>query len=229
MMATLVVPPPMSTTAEARGSFTRTPAPKAAASPSSIITTRPMRACSAALTSARSSTWVTPDKTLIIARRLKYDLPPRAFRTKCASICFVLSKSATTPSSKGAITVTSRASRPDICCASIPIAITSPVLESTATSEGSSITIPRPRTEMMVAADPISIAIESDTRFRRAFNPTNAAVLVMNDIKFDLGEQRKESLINFEVGQTADSNRSQQNCLYLYSGMQLENPGEGKI
>jgi hypothetical protein len=36
---------------------------------------------------------------------------------------------------------------------------------------------------MMVAADPISMAIESETRFRRAFIPTNAAVLLMNDIR----------------------------------------------
>jgi hypothetical protein len=36
---------------------------------------------------------------------------------------------------------------------------------------------------MMVAADPISIAIESETRFRRAFIPRNADVLLMNDIR----------------------------------------------
>jgi hypothetical protein len=59
----------------------------------------------------------------------------------------------------------------------------SPVLESMATRDGSSITMPRPRTEMIVAADPISIAIESETKFRRAFIPTNAAVFLMNDIK----------------------------------------------
>jgi len=36
---------------------------------------------------------------------------------------------------------------------------------------------------MMVAAEPISMAIESETRFLRAFIPTNAAVLLTNDIK----------------------------------------------
>jgi hypothetical protein len=43
--------------------------------------------------------------------------------------------------------------------------------------------MPRPRTEIMVAADPISMAIESETKLRRAFIPTNAAVLLMNDIR----------------------------------------------
>src|SRR5437899_864113 len=36
---------------------------------------------------------------------------------------------------------------------------------------------------MMVATDPISIAIESETRFRRARIPMNAAVLLINDIQ----------------------------------------------
>ena len=144
--AMLVVAPPISTTAEAWESSILTPAPRAAARPSSIMHTRPMRASSAALSSARCSTWVVPDKTLISARRLKCETPLRALRTKCPSISFVLSKSATTPLSKGAMTVTSRASRPYICCASSPIAITSPVMALTATRDGSSTTTPRPRT-----------------------------------------------------------------------------------
>ena len=121
----------------------------------------------------------------MIARRLKCEIPLRALRTKCPSITLVLSKSATTPSSNGAITVTSRASLPYIRCASSPIAITSPVLLLTATSDGSSTTTPRPRTTMIVAPDPMSMAMESETRLRKASRPVNAAVLLMNDIQFD--------------------------------------------
>src|SRR6266571_5960102 len=36
---------------------------------------------------------------------------------------------------------------------------------------------------MMVAAEPMSIAIESETKFRKARIPMNAAVLLMNDIQ----------------------------------------------
>jgi hypothetical protein len=53
---------------------------------------------------------------------------------------------------------------------------------------------------MMVAADPISMAIESDTRFRRAFIPTNAAVLLMNDIRM-IQDGKQKSLIDFDVAQ----------------------------
>src|SRR5262245_34383938 len=81
------------------------------------------------------------------------------------------------------MTATSRASRPCILCASLPKAITSPVILLIATTEGSSTTTPRPRTAIIVLADPISIAIESETRFRSALRPINEPVLAMIDIK----------------------------------------------
>src|SRR5215213_7456949 len=95
----------------------------------------------------------------------------------------VLSKSATTPSTSGAMTVTSRASRPSILCASLPTAMTSPETLLTATTDGSSTTTPRPRTAMMVLAEPMSIAIESETRFWRTLRPRRVLVFPMNDIK----------------------------------------------
>src|SRR5215218_3107966 len=61
--------------------------------------------------------------------------------------------------------------------------MTSPVILLTATTDGSSTTIPRPRTAMIVLAEPISIAIESETRFWRASRPRRVLVFPMNDIK----------------------------------------------
>src|SRR6266498_2640361 len=45
---------------------------------------------------------------------------------------------------------------------------------------------------MMVAADPMSIAIESETRFLRAAMLMNAAVLLSNDMRLSYGFLRKE-------------------------------------
>src|SRR6185369_957887 len=61
--------------------------------------------------------------------------------------------------------------------------MTSPVTLLTATTDGSSTTMPRPRTEMIVLAEPMSIAIESETRFLRALRPRRVLVFPMNDIK----------------------------------------------
>src|SRR6185295_19319771 len=80
------------------------------------------------------------------------------------------------------MTVTSRASRPCILWASLPTAITSPVILLTATTDGSSTTMPRPRTAIIVLAEPMSIAIESETRFWRALRPRRVLVFPMNDI-----------------------------------------------
>src|SRR5689334_8198919 len=118
----------------------------------------------------------------MIARRLKCERPLRADLTKKSSIVRVLSKSATTPSTSGAITVTSRASRPCILWASLPTAMTLPEILLTATTDGSSTTMPRPRTAMIVLAEPMSIAIESETRFWRALRPRRVLVFPMNDI-----------------------------------------------
>src|SRR5689334_22080894 len=61
--------------------------------------------------------------------------------------------------------------------------MTLPEILLTATSDGSSTTIPRPRTAMIVLAEPMSIAIESETRFWRALRPRRVLVFPMNDIK----------------------------------------------
>ena len=127
---------------------------------------------------------VTPDKTLMIARRLTCEMPLRASLTKWSSIARVLSKSATTPSISGAITATSRASRPCIFRASFPTAITSPLTLLTATTDGWSTMTPRPRTAMMVLADPMSIAIESETRLRKAASPRNDPVFLLRNDMF---------------------------------------------
>ena len=62
----------------------------------------------------------------------------------------------------------------------LPDATTSPVSLLTATTDGSSTTIPRPRTAMIVLADPMSIAIESETRLRSVLKRMNERVFRMN-------------------------------------------------
>ncbi len=65
---------------------------------------------------------------------------------KWRSICSVTSKSAITPSLSGRIALIVPGVRPSIRFASRPTACTSPFRESTATTEGSESTMPRPRT-----------------------------------------------------------------------------------
>src|SRR5688572_32094262 len=61
--------------------------------------------------------------------------------------------------------------------------MTSQLTLLTATTDGSSITTPRPRTAMIELADPISIAIESETKLRRPLRLRKVLVLPINDIK----------------------------------------------
>ncbi len=65
---------------------------------------------------------------------------------KWRSISSVTSKSAITPSLSGRIAWIVPGVRPSIRLASTPTACTSPVAESTATTDGSESTMPRPRT-----------------------------------------------------------------------------------
>ncbi len=58
----------------------------------------------------------------------------------------MISKSAITPSLSGRIALIVEGVRPSICLASAPTAWTSPVAVSIATTEGSEMTMPRPRT-----------------------------------------------------------------------------------
>lgn len=85
MTATSVVPPPMSTTIEPRGSATGSPAPIAAAIGSSIRWTALAPARFEAWTMARRSTGVTPDGTQITIR-VRGRRPGTALRTKCRII-----------------------------------------------------------------------------------------------------------------------------------------------
>ena len=68
--ATSVVPPPMSTTMDPFAASTSRPAPTAAASGSETIATRRAPACSAASSTARRSTCVTPEGTQTMIRGL---------------------------------------------------------------------------------------------------------------------------------------------------------------
>jgi len=70
----------------------------------------------------------------------------------------VTSKSAMTPSLSGRMAWISSGVRPSISFASVPTALTRPVAFSTATTEGSFRTIPRPLTNTRVFAVPRSMA-----------------------------------------------------------------------
>jgi len=63
---------------------------------------------------------------------------------KCRSICSVISKSAITPWRSGRVAVMCAGVRPIIRRASAPTAYTSPERSSTATTDGSNATTPRP-------------------------------------------------------------------------------------
>src|SRR3954451_10322531 len=71
----------------------------------------------------------------------------------------VISKSAITPSFRGRIALIVEGVRPSICLASAPTACTSPLETSTATTDGSETTMPRPRTYTSVFAVPRSTAM----------------------------------------------------------------------
>src|SRR3954453_7457555 len=71
----------------------------------------------------------------------------------------VISKSAITPSFRGRIALIVEGLRPSICLASAPTACPSPLETSTATTDGSETTMPRPRTYTSVFAVPRSTAM----------------------------------------------------------------------
>ena len=70
----------------------------------------------------------------------------------------MISKSAITPSLSGRTALISSGVRPSINLASLPTASTRPVALSTATTDGSLRTMPRPLTKTSVFAVPRSIA-----------------------------------------------------------------------
>ena len=105
MIATSVVPPPMSTTIEPDGSVTGSPAPIAAAIGSSISATRRAPALSALSWMARRSTAVEPEGTQTM---ISGEAKPRrlcTLRMKCLIISSATSKSAMTPSRSGRLAV----------------------------------------------------------------------------------------------------------------------------
>ncbi len=143
--ATSDVPPPMSTTMLPVGSPTGRPAPMAAAIGSSIRYAWRAPADRQASSTARFSTPVTPLGTQTTTRGCAQRFWC-TFWMKWRSISSVTSKSAITPSFNGRIAEIVPGVRPSMRLASIPTACTSPLRASTATTDGSDSTMPRPRT-----------------------------------------------------------------------------------
>ncbi len=85
-------------------------------------------------------------------------------------ICSVTSKSEMTPSRRGRIAWMLAGVRPTIRLASAPTSRTRLVRTSIATTLGSLITIPRPRTWTSVFAVPRSIPMSREKRPRKASN-----------------------------------------------------------
>jgi hypothetical protein len=149
---TSVVPPPMSTTIEPVASATGRPAPIAAAIGSSIRYTWRAPAPIADSRIARRSTWVEPQGTQMMMRGLGENICESCtFLMNCLSICSVTVKSAITPSFIGRIAWMLPGVRPSICLASEAdrldgLLAVRPPSWRIATTEGSSSTMPLPRT-----------------------------------------------------------------------------------
>ena len=149
---TSVVPPPMSTTIEPVASATGRSAPIAAAIGSSIRYTWPAPAPIALSRIARRSTCVEPHGTQMMMRGLgENSLLSCTFLMNCLSICSVTVKSAITPSFIGRMAMMLPGVLPSIIFASLPTAWMvflpfGPASWRMATTEGSSSTMPLPRT-----------------------------------------------------------------------------------
>ena len=149
----------MSTTMLPVASETGRPAPTAAAMGSSIRSTLLLPACRAASSTARRSTSVTPEGMQMTMRGRLRAPALRAFFIKYFSMAAVTSKSAMTPSFKGRTATMEPGVRPSISLACLPTASTSSERTSTATTEGSRITMPLPRINTNVFAVPRSMPI----------------------------------------------------------------------
>ena len=169
--ATSVVPPPMSTIIEPLGSWTGSPAPIAAAIGSSTRRAHRAPALIAASCTARFSTSVTPDGIPMITRgRGNSATRSCTLWMKCLSMYSVMSKSLITPSFNGRIATMFCGVRPSIRFASAPTARMAPVLVSFATTDGSLITMPRPRTCTSVLAVPRSMPTSREMSPQRDSN-----------------------------------------------------------
>ena len=142
------------------GSSTSMPMPIAAAMGSWIRYTSLALACSALSRTARFSTSVMPLGMQITMRRLgvKSWRPGLIIRIMPLIMSSAALKSAITPSFSGRMVLMFSCVFPCICCAARPMAITLPVLRSTATMLGSSTTTLSLKM-MRVLAVPRSIAI----------------------------------------------------------------------
>ena len=146
MIATSVVPPPMSTTMLPVGSWIGSPAPIAAAIGSSTMYARRAPAAIDASSTARCSTPVMPDGTQMTTRGFASRRRLCTRWMKYRSIFSVTSKSAMTPSFSGRTAWMCDGVRPIMRLASAPTARIAPVRVLMATTEGSFKTTPRPRT-----------------------------------------------------------------------------------
>src|SRR6056297_1901324 len=154
-----LVPPPISQTIWPAGSKIGILAPIAAARDSSITRTSRAPAFSADSITARFSTSVMQEGTPMTIRGLTNQRRWSTFEMKYRIIFSVVSRSAITPSRKGLIAIISPGVFQSIRLASAPTATTFLVPLSTATTEGSLITIPLPRTYTRVLQVPKSIPI----------------------------------------------------------------------
>ena len=137
------VPPPMSTTMLPTGSWMARPAPMAAAMGCSIRKQADAPARRVASLTARRSTAVMADGTqMSTLGRFSRPTPTRCRST--LSIRSVTSKSVMAPPRSGRSATMYPGVRPIICQASVPMARTSRVRESSATTVGSLSTRPFP-------------------------------------------------------------------------------------
>ena len=157
--ATSLVPPPISTTMQPVGSVVGRPAPMAAAIGSSTMSTGRAPAWSAASCTARRSTAVTPDGMQMMTRARANILPCMALRMNSCNKMVVVSKSAMTPSFSGRTATMEPGVRPMTSFASFPTYLARSVWVLTATTDGSRMIIPFPRTYTRVFAVPRSIPI----------------------------------------------------------------------
>src|SRR3954463_11858085 len=168
MTATSVVPPPMSPIMLPVGSCTGRPAPRGAAIGSSMMYAG-LRAPanSAASCTARCSTPVMPDGTQITMRGCSDRRRGCTLVMKYLSIFSQISKSAMTPSFRGRMAWMWAGVRPIIRLASVPTASKRLSRALIATTDGSSSTMPRPRTYTTVLAVPKSTAMSRPMNWER--------------------------------------------------------------
>ena len=135
-------------------------------------------ACMVASNTARFSTSVTPEGTHTTTRGLGCQGKrfTRVLLMKYRSIASVTSKSAMTPSLSGRMATMLPGVRPSIRLASMPTASTRFVSRSTATTEGSMSTIPRPRTDTSVFAVPRSTAMSPPHELKNISTSDTVAV-----------------------------------------------------